>query len=100
MLHLTTEEILDFTTFTELTKENIALSSRVNTHILSCEECRKKVEAFQLIYEELEHMRDSAILEKARSGNELSFEEIMELKNRFLAERSLAPEDVSEYEQR
>ena len=53
MEHLTVEEIIDFVSFDELTKENIDLALKVNKHIFSCAECMEKVNAFQNVYDEL-----------------------------------------------
>ncbi len=53
MTHLTAQEIIDFVSFDKLTDETIALSKKVNEHILSCTECFEKVSAFQQVYEEL-----------------------------------------------
>ena len=40
-----------FVSFTELNQETIALSASVNGHIRSCRQCRKLVDAFQLLYD-------------------------------------------------
>ena len=51
MNHLTVDEIIAFVSFTELNQETIALSASVNGHIRSCRQCRKLVDAFQLLYD-------------------------------------------------
>lgn len=52
MNHLTVDEIIAFVSFTQLNQETMALSVRVNGHIRKCEQCRKLVDAFQLLYDE------------------------------------------------
>ncbi len=52
MKHLTVEEMLDFVSLTELSRESITLAATVNGHTRRCEKCRKAVNAFQLIYDE------------------------------------------------
>lgn len=49
IMHLTTDEILNFVTMESITKENILLSAHVNSHIMKCEECRNKVIAYQAV---------------------------------------------------
>lgn len=56
MKHLTVDEMIDFVSFNKLDSESLALASKVNAHIFECEICRKKVEAFQIIYDELVKM--------------------------------------------
>lgn len=53
MEHLTVEQMIDFVSLTELNDEAIELSQQVNGHIRACDECMKKVRAFQDIYDEL-----------------------------------------------
>ena len=55
-MHLTVDEMIDFVSFNKLDHESLALASKVNTHILECNACRKKAEAFQLVYDELVRM--------------------------------------------
>lgn len=56
MKHLTVDEMIDFVSFNKLDSESLALASKVNAHIFECHTCRKKVEAFQIIYDELVKM--------------------------------------------
>lgn len=56
MKHLTIDEMIDFVSFNKLDSESLALASKVNAHIFECDICRKKVEAFQIIYDELVKM--------------------------------------------
>lgn len=53
MEHLSVEEMIDFVSFNKLNDEFLSLASKVNTHTLRCKECREKVAAFQLVYDEL-----------------------------------------------
>lgn len=53
MKHLTVDEMIDFVSFNKLDSESLALASKVNAHIFECHTCRKKVESFQIIYDEL-----------------------------------------------
>ena len=48
-MHLTTDEIINFVTMDSLIQENILLAARVNSHIMECEVCRKKVVAYQVV---------------------------------------------------
>lgn len=51
MNHLTTDEILQFVSFTTVDDESLRLASRVNSHILQCEECRNMVIEYQKHYD-------------------------------------------------
>ncbi len=53
MTHLSVEEIIDFVSFNELSKDTIDLSAKVNQHICSCPKCFETVSAFQMVYDEL-----------------------------------------------
>ena len=56
MKHLSIDEIIDFVSINKLDIESLKLASDVNAHILRCNACRKKVEAFQNVYDELTQM--------------------------------------------
>ena len=43
MNHLSIEKIIRFISFTEMNESNMMLSSEVNSHMVKCAECRKKV---------------------------------------------------------
>lgn len=58
MNHLTCEELIDFVSLTELSEDAAKLMGRVNTHIIQCEECHKKLMMFQAVYDELSAIRD------------------------------------------
>lgn len=49
MKHLTTDEIINFVTIDNISKENLELAAAVNGHILLCDKCREKVKAFQAV---------------------------------------------------
>lgn len=53
MKHLTVDEMIDFVSINKLDDESLKLASVVSAHILQCDICRKKVEAFQIVYDEL-----------------------------------------------
>lgn len=53
MAHLSIEEMIDFVSISELNEDTLYLASRVNSHILCCPDCLKKVEAFQNVYDAL-----------------------------------------------
>lgn len=53
MDHLTIEEMLEFVTMKKLDERTLKLASRVNAHILRCDECLEQVKELQVIYEEL-----------------------------------------------
>ena len=52
MNHLTDDEITGFVSFDTLGNESMELASRVNYHILRCEECRERVRISQKLYDE------------------------------------------------
>ena len=52
MKHLTVDEILDFVSLTDLSRESVELAAKVNGHTRRCEQCRKTVCAFQEIYDQ------------------------------------------------
>lgn len=56
MKHLTVDEMIDFVSINNLNDGSLNLASAVNAHILRCEVCRRKVEAFQMVYDELVRM--------------------------------------------
>ena len=43
MNHLSVEKIIRFISFTEMNESNMILSSEVNSHMVKCAACRKKV---------------------------------------------------------
>ena len=53
MNHLTDDEITGFVSFDTLGNESMELASRVNYHILRCEECRERVRISQKLYDTL-----------------------------------------------
>lgn len=80
MEHLTVDEIIDFVSLNTVDEESMKLISKVNGHIIECAECRKKVRAFQDVYDEFvsigvknssqvkEEDQDSPIMGKMRLG--------------------------------
>lgn len=51
MIHLSLNEIIAFVSIDELSQESIALATKVNAHILTCDSCRRSVELFQEAYD-------------------------------------------------
>lgn len=47
MIHLTKEEIIQFVSFDSLDAASLSFAGKVNTHLLECPECRKRVIAYQ-----------------------------------------------------
>ena len=78
MKHLTVDGMIDFVSFNKLDSESLALASKVNAHIFKCEICRKKVEAFQIIYDELVKMGRK---EEFRSVINIKLSDLNEKKN-------------------
>lgn len=78
MKHLTVDEMIDFVSFNKLDSESLALAAKVNAHIFECHTCRKKVEVFQMIYDELVKMGRK---EDFRSAINKKLSELKEKKN-------------------
>lgn len=84
MKHLTVDEIIDFVSMDKVDAKTLAKASYVNAHIRSCEQCLRKVRAFQTVYDEL-----------VRMGNKSAFREVA----REMVEEKLSQEDLLEYEE-
>lgn len=69
MEHLSVETIIRFITFTEMNESNMKLSSKVNSHMVKCPECRKRVHSIMSIH-------DSLTVRRARSLPELASDEL------------------------
>lgn len=69
MNHLTTTEIIDFVSINKMDAVSMKLASRVNGHILKCDECLKLVKAFQEVYDELQRMGRSSEFEQIMAKN-------------------------------
>lgn len=65
MAHLNVEEIIEFVSFEDLSKDSMELSIKVNGHIRSCPECLKKVSAFQTVYDELRRIVPTSTAKKS-----------------------------------
>ena len=61
MKHLKIEEIIDFVSARRYDSRTAELASRVNTHIIVCKECFKKVNAYQTVYDELSDLCKSKV---------------------------------------
>lgn len=84
MNHLSENEIIDFVSMDKLDGEALSLAAKVNTHLLSCEECRKLVSAYQAVYDEFCNHGFKEAFRSSITGNNLqdrpcTAEEIMEL---------------------
>jgi hypothetical protein len=67
MKHLTIDEIIDFVTSENIT-DSLVLASRVNGHIVRCQECFNKVRAFQNVYDGLVDAGTTADIKEALSA--------------------------------
>ena len=56
MEHLTLETIVEFLAIADMSEESLNLSKKVNSHIRSCEECRKLVHSMSAISQEFEDL--------------------------------------------
>lgn len=54
MRHLTADEIIGFVTLSSADAASLRLASDVTAHIRQCGECMRKVQAYQLVYDNLE----------------------------------------------
>lgn len=59
MKHLTVEEMISFVSIKSLDEKSLELIDRVSEHICECSECRKKVDAFQTVQDELDRMENA-----------------------------------------
>ena len=53
MKHLSVDEMINFVSFDKLDGEALAAASKASAHILKCGACRKKITAYQTVYDEL-----------------------------------------------
>lgn len=51
--HLTIEEIVKYVTANKVDIETLSLLSDVNAHLRECEECKKKIDAYQTLNDQL-----------------------------------------------
>lgn len=69
--HLSVTEIAEFCTAKAVNPSFLALAARVNSHIVSCEECRETYHAFLEAGEAIDKLEVSRPLQHPRSGIEL-----------------------------
>ena len=81
MDHLTIEKIIRFISFTEMNESNMALSSEVNSHMVKCSECRKKVLSITETVDQLTGKK------KARSTGVLADDELFIVPDVIYADR-------------
>lgn len=79
MNHLTIDEILEFVMMEKLDARSLRLASRVNGHILRCDECLEKVKEFQLVCEKLGRIEKEALRLKMAEKPEAEFGKEMKL---------------------
>ena len=53
MKHLTSDEIINYVSAEKIDDDFLKLADTVNLHIEQCDECLKKVRAFQLVQDEI-----------------------------------------------
>lgn len=53
MKHLAVDEFIDFVSMNRMDEQSMELASKVNTHIGECENCLRKLRAFQSVYDEM-----------------------------------------------
>ena len=90
MEHLTVEEMIDFVSFDRIDEESLALAAKVNAHILSCDACRKKVAAFQTVYDEFAAMKVSGAFRKR-------VREMLDRNEDYAAKTILLDEDLENF---
>ena len=83
MKHLSVEEMIDFVSFDKLNSESLEFAAKINAHIFNCDECRKKIEAFQTLDDQFEKMEnkkelEDMVKEKLRSYNDNSVDRHIE----------------------
>ena len=59
---VTAEEMIDFVSFDRIDPQTLANASAVTTHIRTCSACLRRVNAFQMIYDELKDRGDLSAL--------------------------------------
>lgn len=62
MKHITVDEMIDFVSFETVDPKTLENASKVTTHIRTCGECLRRVNAFQMIYDELKARGDLSVL--------------------------------------
>lgn len=68
MKHVTVDEMIGFVSFETIDPKTLANASKVTSHIRICGECLRRINAFQMIYDELKEQGDlSALPQLARA---------------------------------
>jgi hypothetical protein len=62
MKHLTVDEMIDFVSFETVDPKTLANASKVTTHIRGCSQCLRRVQAFQMVYDELKLQGEQSAL--------------------------------------
>ncbi len=55
--HITLEELSKFIWIRQVTEETVALSLRINTHLMECESCVLRVMQMQSLYDQSKRLR-------------------------------------------
>jgi hypothetical protein len=77
MKHLTVDEIIDFVSFKQINDETMALASKVNHHIFTCEDCLRKVRAFRMVSKSFKVLAIDPELRKEIAAQAKEFEKEM-----------------------
>lgn len=81
MEHLGIDEIIQYVTVTKVNKETLDLMSKVNGHIRSCSVCKEKVNAYEMVNDEIKKEIDENCLDLDRIDN------LIKIKKDILNER-------------
>lgn len=92
MNHLTVEEIIAFVSATELNDSFLKLAGKVNGHIAQCDECLKKVKAFQTVYDVMTGYNDPS------GCGKISQEDFKAFLSEYYLEKGDEIDDIKVYE--
>ena len=81
MEHLSIDEIIQYVTATKVNKETLDLMSKVNGHIRSCSVCKEKVNAYEMVNDEIKKEIDENCLDLG------SIDNLIKIKKDILNER-------------
>ncbi len=66
MEHLNIDEIIQYVTATKVDRETLELMTKVNGHIRSCSVCKEKVNAYEMVNDEIKKDIDENCLDLNR----------------------------------
>ena len=81
MEHLSIDEIIQYVTATKVNKETLDLMSKVNSHIRNCSVCKEKVNAYEMVNDEIKKEIDENCLDLGR------IDDLIKIKRDILNER-------------